>query len=209
MQTHVPPWLYLSSNGMVKNYSSCLLVIRQPSCWSRKEPHWWKLYLKWLRDVILQLWLFMVSWDIVGSLPMINVCWHKDGCHEVVASSHPCPYCQCARWCLRRWWKQVLDWLCEMSCTLLLIVILSWVLGKLNARMFSTLLMACRIVHPLPLIECFCCRSCFMELVSFFVSSLKWWFGLGFASSHQIMNRRSLYYFFLQNVSGHIRKGLQ
>jgi hypothetical protein len=174
MQTRVPPWLSLSSNGMVKSSSSCLSVICQPSWWSRKEPHWWKLYLKWLRDVILQLWLFIVSWDIVGSLPMIDVCWHKDGCYDVVASSHPYPYCQHARWCLQRWWKQVSEWLCEMSCTLLLIVILSWVLGKLNARMSSTLLMACHIVHPLPLSECFCCRSCCMTLVSFFfVSSLK------------------------------------
>jgi hypothetical protein len=75
----------------------CLSVIRQPSWLSRKEPHWLKLHLKWLGDVILQPWLFMVSWDIVGSLPMIDVCWHKDRCHDVVASSHPCPYYQRAR----------------------------------------------------------------------------------------------------------------
>jgi hypothetical protein len=111
MQTHVPPWLSLFYNGVVKRCSSCLSVIRQASWWSRKKPHWWKLHLKWIRDVILQPWLFLVSRDIVGNPPMIDVCWHKDGCHDVVACSHPCHYCWHARWCLRRWWKQVSDWL--------------------------------------------------------------------------------------------------
>jgi hypothetical protein len=103
MQNRVPPWLSLSNNGVVKSCSSCLSMIRQPSWWSRKELHWWKLHLTWLRDVILQPWLFMVSQDIVSSPPMIDVCWHKDGCHDVVASSHPYSYCRCASWCLRRW----------------------------------------------------------------------------------------------------------
>jgi hypothetical protein len=96
----------------------------------------------------------MVSREIVGSPQMVDVCWHKDGCYHVMASSHPCPYCQHARWCHWRWWKQVSDWL--MSCTLLLIVILAWVWGKLNARTSSTLLMAYCFVHP----------------------QLKWWLGL-------------------------------
>jgi hypothetical protein len=65
----------------------------------------WKLYLQWFRDVILQPWLLMVFRDTVGSPPLIDVCWHKDACLAVMASRHPCPCYQCARWCLRRRWK--------------------------------------------------------------------------------------------------------
>ena len=63
-------------------------------------------HIQWLRDVILQPWLFMVSRDIVGSPPMIDVYWHKDACHAVTTSHHLGPCYRCASRYLRRWWKQ-------------------------------------------------------------------------------------------------------
>jgi hypothetical protein len=106
--------LDLFSNGVVKSCSS-LFVNDTPTVLMVKKGTSlvliWDLHLQWLRDIILQSWLFMISWDIVGNPPLIDVCWHQDACHGVMASRHPYHCCWCARWCLRRWWKQVSDWL--------------------------------------------------------------------------------------------------
>jgi hypothetical protein len=47
----------------------------------------------------------------------------------------------------------------EVSCSLLLINLLTWVLEGRNARLPLTLLMTSWFVRPLPMSECFYCRS--------------------------------------------------
>ena len=110
MQTWVLPWWSFSYNGVAESFSSLLLAILMVEEGTSLILAW-KLHLQWLRDVTLQPWLFMVFWKTVGSPPLIDVCWHKDACQAVMASCDPCPCCRCVRWCLRRWWKKVSDWL--------------------------------------------------------------------------------------------------
>ena len=55
----------------------------------------------------------------------------------------------------------------EVSCTLLLISLLAWVLERLNARLPLMLLVACWFVRPLSMSECFYCRSFLWHLSHF------------------------------------------
>jgi hypothetical protein len=96
----------------------------------------------------------------------------------VVTSCHLGPCCQHTRWCLRGWWKQALIGWYEVSCSLLLISLLAWVLERLNGRLPSTLLMANWFVCPLSVGKCYYCKSFLWNLSHFlFIPLLKWWFG--------------------------------
>ena len=68
----------------------CLLVIRQPSWWSRKELHCCLRESFISNDLGVSFvwpWLFTALEDIVRSEPLIDdVCWHENVRHDVVAS---------------------------------------------------------------------------------------------------------------------------
>ena len=102
LQTWVPPWWSLSSSGMAESNTPTVLMVdgRISLVFA------WKLPLQWLRVVILQPWLFMVSRDTVGR-PLLNddVYWHEDARHDVVASHCPDLCYWRASWCLWKWWK--------------------------------------------------------------------------------------------------------
>ena len=142
----------------------CLLAIRQLSWWSRKELHW-NLHESFISNGLgvsfVCSWSFTALRDTVGR-PLIN-----NVCHDVGASHHLGPYCRHVGWSFRRWWKQVYSVLYEVGCTLLLISLLAWVLQTLNARSLSTILEAHWFVRPLPMSECFYCRSFLWHLSHF------------------------------------------
>ena len=69
--TQVPPWL---SNDVAE--SCCLIVNDTLAVLMVKEGtslvFAWKLHLRWLRDVFLCPWLFMIPWDTVDRPPLID-----------------------------------------------------------------------------------------------------------------------------------------
>jgi hypothetical protein len=98
--------------------------------------------------------------------------------NDVVASRHLGPCYWHVRWYFLGWWKHALIGWYEVSCSLLLISLLAWVLKRLNGRLPSTLLMTSWFVHPLPVSKCFYCKSFLWHLSYFlFIPLLKWWFG--------------------------------
>ena len=71
MHSRVPPYFQWHGREL---FFFVLLVIRHPFLMIEEQTSLvleWKLHLQCLRDVILQPWLLMVSWDIVSSLPLI------------------------------------------------------------------------------------------------------------------------------------------
>jgi hypothetical protein len=96
----------------------------------------------------------------------------------------------------------------EVSCSLLLINLLAWVLERLNARLPSTLLMTSWFVCPLCLSKCFYCRSFLWHLSHFlFFPLLKWWFDC--SQVHMKPWTGTTYiHSFLQNVNAHIPEGI-
>jgi hypothetical protein len=113
----------------------------------------------------------MVFLVLVGSQPLMVFGWHKDAC----LSFHCCSCCQRARWYLQEQWEQVFDWLKwgELHPTYHWCPSLSF---GLNAMMSSKLLIACRLVHPLPLGECYWCRS-FLWHSCLLLCSIKFFLG--------------------------------
>ena len=140
----------------------CLLAIRQPSWRSKNELHWClreSFIFNHLEVSFVWSWSFTDLWDNRSEPLIDDVCWHENVRHHVVASHCLGPYCQCWSWSFWRWWKQAYSGWYEVGCTLLLISLLAWVLERLNARSPLTLLEAHWFVHPLPMSECFYCRS--------------------------------------------------
>jgi len=88
-----------------------LLVMCQPSWWSKKEPHWYSHRSFTLNDfgmlshhrghsltrhhrqTSIDFWRLMIR----GCMP-----WCSGSCH-------PSPCCRRASWSFRRWWKQASD----------------------------------------------------------------------------------------------------
>jgi hypothetical protein len=140
----------------------------------------------------------MVFQGLVGSQPLIGD-WLTQGC---MLSCHPCPRRWHARWCLQEQWEQVFGWLKwgELCPAPHRYPSLSF---GLNAMMYSRLLIACRLVHPLLLGE----FKMLILLVALFSPLFYHWSG-GLVGSWQTMNKH-IVDSFLQKVSGHIPKGLQ
>jgi hypothetical protein len=163
----------------------------------------WKLHLQWHRGVFfVWSWSFTALRDTIGRPLIENVC------HDVVASSHLGPCCWHARWCLRGWWKHALIGWYEVSCSLLLMSLLTWVLKKLNGRLPLMLLMTSWFVCPLPVIKCFYFKSFLLHLSHFlFILLLKWWFGCSQIHTKPWTGTTYIHSF-LQNVNGHIPEGI-
>ena len=141
----------------------CLLAIRQPSWRSKNELHWCLRESFISNDLEMSFvwpWSLLDLWDTISSEPLIDdVCWHDNVRHGVVASR-----CLVLIDNMRDGVFEgdesmhQIGWY-EVSCILLLISLLAWVLERLNARLPLTLLVACWFVRPLPMSECFYCRS--------------------------------------------------
>ena len=150
-----------------------LLTIRQPSWWLRKELHWCLRESFISNDLGMSFvwpWSFMALRDTVSSEPLIDdICYHENVRHDVVASR-----CLVLVDNMRDSVfkgdesRHLIGWY-EVSCTLLLISLLAWVLEKLNARSLLTLLEAHWFVRPLPMsasiIDPFCV-TCLISLCS-------------------------------------------
>ena len=113
----------------------CLLAIRQPSWWSKKEPHWY------LHESFTSNGLGMTSCahDFMWHCRQTTTDWWClliRGCMPWCSGiCHPSPYCRHASWSFQRWWKQTYFGQNKVGCILLLIGILAWVLGRLKARL--------------------------------------------------------------------------
>jgi hypothetical protein len=68
-------------------------------------------------------------------------------------------------------------------------------MGRLIARVSLTLLMACHFVRPLPMSECFYCRSFLWHLSPSLFHHKSG--SLGFLGSYQTMNGHNLYLFII------------
>ena len=78
----------------------CLLAVRQPSWWSKKEPHWYSHRSFIFND----LEVFCVPMVVHDSM---RHSWQTtDACHDVVASHHLGPYCRHVSWSFRGWWER-------------------------------------------------------------------------------------------------------
>ena len=65
-------------------------------------------------------------------------------------------------------------WLIKVSCILLLVSLLAWVLERLNAMLSSNLIMSCWFVHPLSMSECFLWHSSSSFLFHYWSGGLVW-----------------------------------
>jgi len=155
----------------------CSFAIRQPSWWSKKEPHWYShrsFIFNDLGNVFGRPWSFTALRDTVVHEPLIDdVCWHEDVRYVVVAS-------------------HILVLIADMQisvfeddgrshilankrwvASLLLIFILAC-LGRFNAMTSSMLLIAYRFFCPLPMCECFLWHSSSSFLFYYWSGGLVW-----------------------------------
>ena len=82
----------------------CLLMIRRPSWWSKKEPHWY-LHESFISDDLgMSSCAHGCSWfhetPSTDHHWLITFCWHEIARHDVGASHCPSSYYQRVNWCL-------------------------------------------------------------------------------------------------------------
>jgi hypothetical protein len=150
----------------------CLLAIRQPSWWSRKEPHWYSHgsfisdglgMTSCAHDFMRHYWQTTINWWhllIWGCMSwhLIVLVFAADMRIDVFEDDGS---------------RHQIGWY-EVSCTLLLISLLAWVPKWLNARLPSTLFMSCWFICPLSMSKSSIVDPfCGICLIFFFVPKLK------------------------------------